>query len=553
MSSAPFPQSEPQRLEALRSYEILDSRGSEAIDGLVEIASHICDTPIALVSLVDEDRQWFLSRVGMAATETHRDFAFCSHAILDAQVMQVKDALDDPRFADNPLVVGDPNIRFYAGTPLISIDGHALGTLCVIDRKPRALTQKQSDTLAQLGRAVTQLMELHRSHVRQAHITERVIQHDRLATTGTLAAGIGHEINNPLSFVMTNIDVALETLHTVVNPSTSGVMRDVVEGLSEAQGGVRRIRRIVRGLRSFAHAEPADAPCLVRPSIEISVRTTHHEIGRFATLNVDIADLPPVAIGESGLTQVLVNLLINAAQAFPTAHPATNRIAIRALLGDENTVMIEVEDNGTGITPPIKRQIFDPFFTTKPAGIGTGLRLAICHRVVDSAGGRLTCESSPGIGTTFRLRLPISGVPHTGDAHQPPPLGAESELRVIVIDDEQAIVRAVQRALSPTHFVEGHSDPSAALSRLLDVTQSYDAIVCDMMMPGLSGPELYRSVVRVRPEFQSRFVFISGGLGSAEVEDFLSQPDRRWLEKPFSTDELRQVIASATTRVPPPI
>lgn len=164
---APLPENEAQRLSALRSYQILDTGPEAAFDDLTLLAAQICETPIALISLVDEKRQWFKSKVGLTAAETSRDVAFCAHAILHTdRLLEVKDALDDPRFADNALVTSDPHVRSYAGAPLLARDGHALGTLCVIDRKPRTLSKNQLAALRALSRHVVSQIEL-RSHARQ--------------------------------------------------------------------------------------------------------------------------------------------------------------------------------------------------------------------------------------------------------------------------------------------------------------------------------------------------------------------------------------------------
>ena len=429
---AALPNNEGARIEALRSYQILDSLPETQYQDIVELASIICGTPIALVSLVDQNRQWFKAKTGLDATETDRDMAFCAHAVLTPDdLMVVQDATCDPRFADNPLVTGDMQIRFYAGAPLRTNDGLALGTLCVIDRKPRELTPAQAVALSTLSRQVMSHLELRHKIALLEQAQVLLQQSEKMASIGQLAAGVAHEINNPVGFVSSNMSTlssyagtlfdTLDGYETILRDeqiSEAGrtqisalregaelgyLKTDMVDLVKESMEGLNRVRDIVQALKDFSHVGQVDWQFAdLHAGIDTTLKIVGNEIRHKAQVVRQYGTLPLVRCLPSQLNQVFMNLLVNAAQAISRDGVITIRTGI-----ENDWARIEIADNGAGIAPQNLRRIFDPFFTTKPVGLGTGLGLSVSYNIIRKHGGEITVESRPGVGTIFTIRLPM--------------------------------------------------------------------------------------------------------------------------------------------------
>lgn len=432
-----IPTQEAERLQALQRYNILDTLPEKGFDDLTKLAAYICGTPIALVSLVDQDRQWFKSKVGLDVTETPREQAFCAHAIRQPDtLMVVPDTLEDLRFVANPLVTSGPNVRFYAGAPLVTPDGYALGTLCAIDQVPRDLSPQQLEALQVLARQVISQFEL-RLQLEQLQKTQtHLIQQEKMSALGQLIAGISHEINNPMNFIHGNLEYLENYTQTLLNlvhgyqkhyPSPTQALssllqkadlefleKDIQKLFKSARNGSERIQKIIFSLRNFARAnESGFKKTDIHEGLESTLTILKprlketHSRQKIKVLR-EYADLPLVECHPGGLNQVFMHLLNNAIDVLEEHPVAQKTIRVWTKKLDDEWVAIHIADNGPGISKVSQPRIFDLFFTTKVVGKGTGIGLSISHQViVNNHGGKIYCNSTSHEGTEFVVELPI--------------------------------------------------------------------------------------------------------------------------------------------------
>lgn len=397
-------------------------------------------------------------------------------------------------------------------------------------------------------------------------IEARLQQSERLSSLGVLAAGVAHEINNPLMYVLGNLDFARKGLSELGRPAApeppgaegarQEKVRDVADLVDKARDGGERVRRIVADLKAFSRTGEGDGRSVidVREVMASSISIARNEIRHRAQLVVEEGDVPRVMASDSRLGQVFLNLLLNAAHAIPEGAANVNKITVRIRTGAPGWVVIEVQDTGAGIPEEIQGRLFDPFFTTKPVGVGTGLGLAICHEIVAALGGEIAVESELGRGACFRVTLPavspqpapkggaLPGESGEGEGGAPSARGAERPRgRVLVIDDEPFIAGLCRRALEAEHDVEVATSALAALS-FIEVARNLDVILCDLMMPDTSGMELYEIVLRRFPALAPRFVFFSGGTFTPAARSFRERVSNPFLDKPCSPGLLRETV-----------
>jgi PAS domain S-box-containing protein len=383
---------------------------------------------------------------------------------------------------------------------------------------------------------------LREAREQQETLHRRLIFADRMASVGTLAAGVAHEINNPLAYVTANIALMIEAVQVLHAESPSEQFSDLTEMAIDVQAGAERIRKIVVGLKTFSRAEEEHRTVVdVRRLLELSVDMAFNEIRHRARVVKDYGKIPLVDADEARLGQVFINLLVNAAQAIPDGAGAASEIRIVTSTDEAGRAVIEVRDTGAGIPAGLIGRIFDPFFTTKPVGIGTGLGLSICHNIVSGLGGEITVTSTEGAGATFRIVLPAAlAVPHDAVTAASPAKVATVRATVLVVDDEPAIGSALRRVLRD-HEVTVVTMAKQALA-LLDTGKRFDVVLSDLMMPEMSGMDFFDEVARRFPDVAGRVVFVSGGAFTPAAKAFLDRVANERIGKPFDPQNIRAIV-----------
>lgn len=398
MPAAQLPANEADRVGALRAYEILDTPADRHFDDLAAIASYICETPIALVSLVDTDRQWFKARVGMEPGQLSRDVAFCAHAILQDTMLEVPDATLDPRFLDNVFVTTEPGIRFYAGVPLITEDKFALGTLCVLDRQPRELSAAQREALAGLARQVVAMLEAHRANIRLRALAKQKDEFLRVAS---------HDLKSPLQAIWS----ASELLAMFAEEENSSArMREYVEMIASRAELMHRIIKDFVDCQALEDGQmrlertPTDLVELAR-SVVAGQLSAANKKGIALTLDV-VPPVSTVAVDRARLGQVLENLVGNALKFSSAGTAVTVRLSTVS-----NRLRCEVVDQGPGLTSHDIPKLFTSYarLSARPTGGegSTGLGLAICRKLIDAHGGQIGACNNDGRGATFWFEVPV--------------------------------------------------------------------------------------------------------------------------------------------------
>jgi len=514
MRSAPLPHDEKERLEALCACNVLDTGPEPDFDALTQLAAELIDVPIALVSLIDADRQWFKSRVGLDATESGRDVAFCSHAILRDEMMIVEDARQDERFHDNPFVTEPPHIRFYAGMPLRSRDGYKFGTLCVIDNKPRQMSEKHRRILKQLAMQAQAQLELRRhigrleqearfrEEAQAALLEARKNEENANRAKSTFLANMSHEIRTPL----TSIIGFAEQLAKAEDPglaehaewlriiSTNGkhllsLINDVLD-LSKIEAGEMTYESV-----------PINAGKVIHDAIDM-LQQRARDAGLALEVQLDPGLTECIHGDPTRLRQVLVNLIGNAVKFTPTGSIKVHA-RIERPRGATPVLRVDVTDTGVGMSAQQLDKLFSAFnqaeSSTARSHGGTGLGLCISRAICRGMGGDLTAVSTPSQGSTFTARVaarPAEAISQPPNCLPDDVSGrcGDRQSRVLVIDDSEPNLKLFSLILKK-HGYDVTTAPSG--QNAIDFisahgTDYFNVLLMDIQMPGIDGYEATR-------------------------------------------------------------
>jgi signal transduction histidine kinase/ActR/RegA family two-component response regulator len=491
MKIAPPTEDEATRLKTLYDYDVLDSQAEKIFDDLTQLAAQICDTPITLISLVDANRQWFKSKVGLDAQETSRDVAFCSHAIHQKEIFEVEDTLHDKRFFDNPLVISEPNIRFYAGTPLVSHDGHAIGTLCVIDDKPNKLTRNQRQALEVLGRSVISQMELRKNikELKQAneHKTE-------------FLSNMSHELRTPLNAI---IGFSQLMLHDAKHQE---LPVKFTEYLGHLDYSGRRLLNVVNSVIDLNKIEAGmmqlqiEAVCLRTFIKDIQGMLAITANQKDVTFSAHVSDSLPIylTIDQAKISQIITNLVHNAIKFTGSG----KWVKLKLSLHNEHFI-ITVTDQGMGISPTDQAKLFSKFQQVGQAksSEGSGLGLSITQSLVKLLGGTISVLSNLGSGSVFKVVLPKisdANILNKDLTSAPEKQSFNHSSKILMVEDNeinQAVMLAVFESLNVPIIIAGTGEEA------IDAVnhRHFDLVFMDIHLPGIDGRQASEQIKHSHP------------------------------------------------------
>ncbi|CAM2817338.1 response regulator [Pseudoalteromonas distincta] len=554
MIKAQIPEDEESRLKALYEYEILDTKTEKVFDDLTQLASDICEAPISLISLIDPQRQWFKSKYGIDVDYTNRDIAFCSHAILQDHVFEIQNALLDERFYDNPLVTDNPNIRFYAGTPLITPDGSTIGTLCVISDKQKKLTQRQINALTILGKEVIAQLELRLNNRRLTAALERQKIHNKkleelkkeadTANTlkGRFLANMSHELRTPLHGILnlaelgltetSNIekDKALKSILTSAD-MLSNIVNDILD-FSKIEAGKLNIENI-----DFSLTETINN--VIAPLIK---QASNKNIIFISSIDKKIATAlkgDPVRIA-----QILNNLCSNAIK-FTTQGRVELNVTVQSCSLNTQHIVFEVIDTGIGISKAAQRKLFQEFHqadssTSRKYG-GTGLGLSICTKLSELMNGKINFSSKEAEGSIFTYQQSFETSVVGGLVKQEKEITDLQGCTILIAEDNQVNQLVISKMLQ-VHNVRVVLTKNGKECVNYFNAHSVDLVFMDIQMPVMDGVQATKIIRSQQNGKLTPIIAMTANTMKEDIEHYLDIGMDGYLTKPFNKEYLNSLL-----------
>jgi signal transduction histidine kinase/CheY-like chemotaxis protein len=446
------------------------------------------------------------------------------------------DITTDPTFG-RARAAKEAGLRAGVACPLL-MGKEVVGVLEFFATEARAPEASLLDILAQLGTQLGRIVERQRALDQMRRQQETLAQSEKLAAMGSLLASVAHELNNPLSIVVVEADLLREDIE-------SGPLAEHASKITQAAA---RCARIVHNFLTLARQHPPERVSVHLNSIvEEALELLAYPL-QVDSIDIDLQlakDLPALLADPHQLHQVMVNLITNAHQALREMPPPRRLTLTTRADSTRRRVLLDVADTGPGIPPELLARTFEPFFTTKPPGVGTGLGLSLCRGIIEEHGGSIRVQSQQGRGAVFRIELPVEAVSTSAGEPPAPEASPPSQTHAILIVDDEAGIRSALAYLlrRDGHKVETAANGHLALAKLEEC--AFDLVLCDLRMPELDGPGLYRALAARQPQLCRRFIFLTGDTLSPETRMFLERAGVPRLAKPFTAAEVRRVVERA--------